>query len=95
MLVFEIAQDDQTWEIESMNLQDRVVLNPDVLAGKPVIRGTRLAAEFIVDLLGQGWTESQVLENYPGIAHEDILACLRYASQQLKSERVYPAQSSP
>ena len=69
MLVFEIAQDDQTWEIESMNLQDRVVLNPDVLAGKPVIRGTRLAVEFIVDLLGQGWTEPQVLENYPGIAH--------------------------
>lgn len=78
-----------------MNLQDRVVLNPDVLAGKPVIRGTRLAVEFIVDLPGQGWTESQVLENYPGIAHEDILACLQYASQQLKSERVYPAQSSP
>ncbi|HAV34540.1 MAG TPA: hypothetical protein DCX79_21280, partial [Planctomycetaceae bacterium] len=59
-----------------MNLQDRVVLNPDVLAGKPVIRGTRLAAEFIVDLPGQGCTESQVLENYPGIAHENIPAAL-------------------
>jgi uncharacterized protein (DUF433 family) len=72
-----------------MDLRDRVVLNPEVLTGKPVIRGTRLAVEFIVDLLGQGWSEAQVLENYPGITHEDILACLQYASQQLKSERVY------
>ena len=73
-----------------MDLQDRIVLNPDVLTGKPVIRGTRLAVEFIVDLLGQGWNETQLLENYPGITHEDILACLQYAGQQLKSERVYP-----
>lgn len=73
-----------------MDLRDRIVLNPDVLTGKPVIRGTRLAVEFIVDLLGQGWSETQILENYPGITHDDILACLQYASQQLKSERVYP-----
>jgi uncharacterized protein (DUF433 family) len=72
-----------------MELRDRIVLNPEVLTGKPVIRGTRLAVEFIVDLLGQGWSEAQVLENYPWITHEDILACLQYASQQLKSERVY------
>ena len=75
-----------------MDVRDRIVLNPEVLTGKPVIRGTRLAVEFIVDLLGQGWSESQVLENYPGITHEDILACLQYASQQLRSERVYPVQ---
>lgn len=76
-----------------MDVRDRIVLNPEVLTGKPVIRGTRLAVEFIVDLLGQGWSESQVLENYPGITHEDILACLQYASQQLRSERVYPVQA--
>ncbi|MCA9010769.1 MAG: DUF433 domain-containing protein [Planctomycetaceae bacterium] len=73
-----------------MNLRDRIVLNPEVLTGKPVIRGTRIAVEFVVDLLGQGWSETQILDNYPGIKHEDILACLQYASQQLKSERVYP-----
>jgi uncharacterized protein (DUF433 family) len=72
-----------------MELRDRIVLNPEVLTAKPVIRGTRLAVKFIVDLLGQGWSEAQVLENYPGVTHEDILACLQYASQQLKSERVY------
>lgn len=73
-----------------MNLRDRIVLNPEVLTGKPVIRGTRIAVEFVVDMLGQGWSETQILDNYPGIKHEDILACLQYASQQLKSERVYP-----
>ena len=73
-----------------MNLRDRIVLNPEVLTGKPVIRDTRIAVEFVVDLLGQGWSETQILDNYPGIKHEDILACLQYASQQLKSERVYP-----
>jgi uncharacterized protein (DUF433 family) len=73
-----------------MNLRERIVLDPEVLTGKPVIRGTRIAVEFVVDLLGQGWSETQILDNYPGIKHEDILACLQYASQQLKSERVYP-----
>ena len=76
-----------------MDFNERIVLNPDVLCGKPVVRGTRLAVEFIVELLGQGWTESQILENYPGLTHDDILACLQYASQQLKSERVYSVKS--
>lgn len=72
------------------NWQERIVVDPEILVGKPVIRGTRLAVEFIVDLLAQGWTEQQVMENYPGVTHEDILACLHYASETLKSERVYP-----
>ena len=65
-------------------------IDPGVLAGKPVFKGTRLAVEFIVDLLAQGWTEAQILESYPGIAGEDIRACLQYASEILKSERVFP-----
>ena len=66
-----------------------------MLVGKPVIRGTRLAVEFIVGLLADGWTETQIIDNYPGISHEDITACLRYATETLKSERVYltPAES--
>jgi uncharacterized protein (DUF433 family) len=60
-----------------------------VLVGKPVIRGTRLSVEFIVGLLAEGWTEQQVLDNYPGLVHDDMLACLRYASDVLKSEKVY------
>jgi uncharacterized protein (DUF433 family) len=73
-----------------MSLQERIVLDPEILAGKPVIKGTRLAVEFIIDLLANGWSESQILENYPRLNHEDILACLSYASTLMKSERVYP-----
>jgi len=62
-----------------------------MLAGKPVVRGSRLAVDFIVGLQGQGWTEADILRNYPGITHEDIAACLRYASEILQSEKVYPA----
>ena len=60
-----------------MNWQDRIVIDPAILVGKPVIRGTRLAVEFIVDLLAQGWSEAEILRNYPGLMHEDIAACLR------------------
>jgi uncharacterized protein (DUF433 family) len=55
-----------------------------------VVKGTRLAVEFIVDLLAQGWSEMEILRNYPGLTHEDIQACLRYASEILRAERVYP-----
>lgn len=73
-----------------MDWRERIVVDPNILVGKPVIKGTRLAVEFIVDLLAQGWSESQVLDSYPGVSREDILACLKYASEILKSEKVYP-----
>jgi len=72
-----------------MDWQERIELNPEVLVGKPVVKGTRIAVEFIIELLGQGWTEAQVLENYPQLRHEDILAALRYTSELLKEEAVY------
>ena len=57
-----------------MNLHDRITLDPQVLAGKPVIRGTRLAVDFIVGLLAQDWSEADLLRNYPGLTHADIAA---------------------
>jgi uncharacterized protein (DUF433 family) len=72
-----------------MNYQTRITLNPDVLVGKPVIQNTRLAVEFIIDLLAQGWSTDEILRNYPGIVLEDIQACLSYASAALKAEKVY------
>ena len=60
-----------------MDWEDRIIADPKVLVGKPVIKGTRLAVEFIIDLLANGWSETQILDNYPGITHEDIVACLR------------------
>jgi uncharacterized protein (DUF433 family) len=73
-----------------MNWQERIVADPKVLAGKPVIKGTRLAVEFILDLLAGGWSEAEILQNYPRLAHEDIQACLGYASALIKSEKVFP-----
>lgn len=73
-----------------MRWQDRIVMDPEVLVGKPVIKGTRLAVGFVVDLLAQGWTETEILKNYPGVTAEDIRACLRYASALSQAEEVYP-----
>jgi uncharacterized protein (DUF433 family) len=72
-----------------MEWQSRIVLNPDVLIGKPIVKGTRLTVEFIIDLLAQGWSTEEILRNYPGIVVEDIHACLSYASKALQSEKVY------
>jgi uncharacterized protein (DUF433 family) len=74
-----------------MTEHPRISLSPDVLAGKPVIRGTRLAVEFVIGLLADGWTESNILTNYPDITHDDIIACLAYARDTLSGERVYPS----
>jgi uncharacterized protein (DUF433 family) len=76
-----------------MDWKDRIVVDPNILVGKPIIKGTRLAVEFIVDLLAQGWTEAQILKNYPGIATEDIRACLAYAAEILHEEKVYPVKA--
>jgi uncharacterized protein (DUF433 family) len=73
-----------------MDWRERIVLNPKILVGKPIVKGTRLSVEHIVSLLAQGWTEKEVLEAYPHLKHEDILACLAYAAERLTSERVYP-----
>ena len=73
-----------------MGWQERIIVNPEILVGKPVVKGTRLAVEFIIDLLAQGWSETDILDNYPGLTHEDILACLGYASATLQAEKVYP-----
>jgi uncharacterized protein (DUF433 family) len=73
-----------------MKWTDRIDIDPGRLAGKPVIRGTRLSVDLIIGLLGQGWSENDILRNYPGVTHEDIAACLQYASEVLQAEKVYP-----
>lgn len=73
-----------------MDWKDRIIINPEILAGKPVIKGTRIAVEFILDLLANGWTHETILENYPQLKKEDLIAALRYAAETLKAEKVYP-----
>ena len=72
-----------------MNWEKRITVNPKVLVGKPIIKGTRIAVEFVVDLLGRGWSTEQVLQEYDHITADDIQACLAYAADVLKSEKVY------
>jgi len=74
-----------------MTEHPRISLAPDVLAGKPVISGTRIAVEFVIGLMADGWTEADILANYPGISRDDILACLAYARDSLSVERVHPS----
>jgi uncharacterized protein (DUF433 family) len=69
---------------------DRIIIDPKILVGKPVIRGTRIAVEFLIDLLAEGWSNQQILSNYPHLTQEDIAACLRYAGSMMKQERIYP-----
>jgi uncharacterized protein (DUF433 family) len=74
-----------------MTEHPRIALDPNILAGKPVIRGTRLSVEFVIGLMADGWGEDDILANYPGIVHDDIIACLAYARDALSSEKVFPS----
>lgn len=74
-----------------MTEHSRISLSPDVLAGKPVIRGTRIAVEFVIGLLADGWAEPDILANYPNVTHDDVIACLAYARDTLSAEKVYPS----
>ena len=73
-----------------MNWRDYITVDARILVGKPVIKGTRLAVEFIIDLLAQGWSEDEILQNYPGLTRDHIQACLYYAGELLRGEKVYP-----
>ncbi|MFL5089330.1 MAG: DUF433 domain-containing protein [Xanthobacteraceae bacterium] len=69
----------------------RIMLDSTILAGKPVIRGTRISVEFVIGLMADGWTEADILANYPGLTHQDVIACLAYARDTLSSEKVFPS----
>ena len=71
-----------------MNWQDYITADPAVLVGKPVIRGTRLAVEFILGLIAQGWPEEEIVRNYR-VTRERIRACVAYARERLNEERVF------
>jgi uncharacterized protein (DUF433 family) len=70
--------------------RSRITVDSKVLAGKPVIKGTRISVEFILDLLANGWTIEEILKNYPQLERKDVIAALKYAAEILKEEKVYP-----
>ncbi|MCB0000873.1 MAG: DUF433 domain-containing protein [Anaerolineales bacterium] len=73
-----------------MNWQDRIIIDPTILVGKPVIKGTRLSVQFLVGLLAEGWSNEDLLRNYPQLDLADIQAALHYASETLDRVRVIP-----
>jgi uncharacterized protein (DUF433 family) len=71
-------------------LLERIVINPKVMVGKPVIRGTRLTAEYILNLLAHGATVREILEEYESLTQEDIQACFLFATKSLESTTFMP-----
>ncbi|MGL4608517.1 MAG: DUF433 domain-containing protein [Trueperaceae bacterium] len=66
--------------------QTWITSNPSVLAGKPIVRYTRLSVSFLLGLLAQGWTEAQILENYPQLTREGLRAAIAYAQETVEEE---------
>lgn len=73
-----------------MEWRDRIVSDPEILVGKPIIKGTRISVELVLGWLANGWTFEQVLESYPNITREDILAALAFATERLHEEDYIP-----
>lgn len=74
----------------SRNWQERIHSGPESLGGKPVIRGTRISVALILELLAAGQAEADILNSYPGLEHDDILACLSYATHLAQEHRSFP-----
>jgi uncharacterized protein (DUF433 family) len=71
-------------------LLERIVLNPKIMVGKPIIRGTRLTAEYILNVLAHGATIPEILDEYQGLTQEDIQACLLFATRSLQNTAFMP-----
>ena len=73
----------------------RVVIDPKVLVGKPIIKRTRISVGFILELLANGWSYKEILKNYPQITKEDIQAAVQYSLEILKEEQTYVLVEEP
>jgi len=81
--------------VKDDQLLGRIALDPRVMVGKPVIRGTRLTVEYILNLLAHGATTAEIIAEYDGLTPEDIQACLLFAAQTLESTMVMPLGMEP
>lgn len=72
-----------------MNWQKYIHTDPKILVGKPVVKGTRLSVEFLLGLFAAGWTEQQVLDNYPTLTPEALRAVFAFAAESLREESLY------
>jgi uncharacterized protein (DUF433 family) len=72
-----------------MGWEDYIHSDPEVLLGKPVVKGTRLSVEFLLGLLAAGWTQEQILENYPTLTSDSLRAVLAFAAEAMQDESLY------
>lgn len=78
-----------------MNWRDRIVSNPEILLGKPVVKGTRLSVELILGWLSQGWTQERLMEAYPQLSRDDIFAALAFAADMMREESYLTLEKAP
>lgn len=71
-------------------LTDRIVINPEIMVGKPIIKGTRITVEHILDLLAQRMSIAEILEDFPHLQQDDIYACLAFAKKSLENTTYMP-----
>ncbi|MCX7840238.1 MAG: DUF433 domain-containing protein [Anaerolineae bacterium] len=76
-------------------LLERITLNPKVMVGKPVIKGTRLTVEYILNLLAHGATPEEIIEEYQGLTRQDIQACILFATKTLEASAFVPLAMEP
>lgn len=76
-----------------MDWRKRIIADANVLVGKPVIKGTRISVELVLELLAAGYTQEQVRDQYDHLTPEDIQACLAYAGEVVRSERMFAVKS--
>lgn len=72
-----------------MNWQNYIHSDPNILVGKPVIKGTRISIEFLLELFAQGWSEADILENYPFLTTDSIRAVFAFTAECMKDELLY------
>ncbi len=81
--------------MREQQLLERITFDPKIMVGKPIIKGTRLTVEYILNLLAHGATNTEILEEYKGLTSEDIQACLLFATKSLASTSFMPLVAEP
>jgi uncharacterized protein (DUF433 family) len=72
-----------------MDWREHIHSDPEILAGKPVVKGTRLSVDFLLELFANGWSEDQVLESYPNLTRDSLRAVFAFAAESTRDERAF------
>lgn len=76
-----------------MNWQEYIISDPKILIGKPIIKGTRISVELILELFSLGWTEEQILNSYPSLSHKSLKAVFAYSKECIQQELYFPIKA--